>query len=149
MNIDLCMYRARIGMHRYRLLQVKGVKYFNNFELFVFLAMILYRAGDVEKNSGPENEDASDTSSSSTFPMFNGNFSVVHYNVLSVQHKLDIIEPEFSNFGLVSLTETWLNNSVLSQDLVFNDFQLPYRRDGVGDSHGGILVYVKTGISCK
>ena len=55
MNIDLCIYRARTGMHRYRLLQAKGVKYFNNFELFVFLAMILYRAGDVEKNPGPEN----------------------------------------------------------------------------------------------
>ena len=42
MNIDLYIYRARIGMQRYRLLQVKGVKYFNNFELFVFLTMILY-----------------------------------------------------------------------------------------------------------
>ena len=73
----------------------------------------------------------------------------MHYNVQSVQHKLDIIEPEVSNFGLVSLTETWLNNSVLSQDLVFNDFQLPFRRDRVGDSHDGILVYVKTGIPCK
>ena len=102
--------------------------------------MILYRAGDVEKNPGPENEDASDTSSSSTFPVSSGNFSVVHYNVQSVQDKLDIIEPEYSNFGLVSLTETWLNNSVLSQDLVFNDFHLPFRRDRVGDSHGGILV---------
>ena len=68
--------------------------------------------GDVEMNPGPENEDASDTSTSSTFPIFNGIFFVVHYNVQSVQHKLDIIEPEFPNFGLVSLTETWLNNSV-------------------------------------
>ena len=77
--------------------------------------MILYRAGDLEKDPGPENEDASDdTSSSSTFPVFNGNYSVVPYNVRSVQRKPDIIEPEFSNFGLVSFTETWLNNSVLS-----------------------------------
>ena len=91
-------------MHHYRLLTVKGVKYFNNFELhvFVFLAVFLYRAGDMEKNPGLENEDAIDTSSSSTFPVFNGNFSVVHYTVQSVQHKLDIIEPEFSNFDLIS-----------------------------------------------
>ena len=47
-------------MYRYRLLKIKGVKYFNTCELFVFMAMILFRAGDVEKNPGPENEDASD-----------------------------------------------------------------------------------------
>ena len=37
-------------MHYYWLPKIKGAKYLNNFELFVFLAMILYRAGDVEKN---------------------------------------------------------------------------------------------------
>ena len=74
----------------------------------------------MEKNPGPENEDASDTSFSSTFPYFNGIFS----DVQSVQHKLDIIEPEFSNFGLVSLTETWLHNSVLSQDSMIFSYLL-------------------------
>ena len=149
MNTDLCIYRARIGMHHYRLQKFKGVKYLNNFELSVFLAMILYRAGDVEKNPGPVNDNTSDTSSSASFPVFNGNFSVVHYNVQSVQHKLDIIEPEFANFSLVSLTETWLNESIINQDLMLNNFQVPFRRDRVGDSHGGILVYVKDGIPCK
>ena len=41
----------------------------------------------MEKNPGPETEEVSYTSSSSTFPVFNNNFSVVHYNVQSVQHK--------------------------------------------------------------
>ena len=41
-------------MHHYRLHKIKTVNYLNNFELFVFLAMILYRADDVEKNQGPE-----------------------------------------------------------------------------------------------
>ena len=136
-------------MHHYRLQRIKGVNYLNNFELSVFLAMILYRAGDVEKNPGPENDNTSDTSSSTSYPVFNGNFSVVHYNVQSVQHKLDIIEPEFANFSIVSLTETWLNESILNQDLMLNNFQSPYRRDRVGDSHGGILVFVKDCIPCK
>ena len=56
MNIDLCIYRARIGMHYYRHLKLKGFKRFNNFELFSFPAMILYQAGDVEKNPGPGTE---------------------------------------------------------------------------------------------
>ena len=82
--------------------------------------MILYRAGDVEKNPGPENNYTSDTSSSS-FPDSNGIFSVVHYNVQSVQHKLDITEPEFSNFCLVSLTEIWLDDSISNHDFVLNN----------------------------
>ena len=47
------------------------------------------------------------------------------------------------------LTETWLNESIINQDLMLNNFQVPFRRDRVGDSHGGILVYVKDGIPCK
>ena len=103
----------------------------------------------MEKNPGPVNDNTSDVSSSASFPVFNGKFSVVHYNVQSAQHKLDIIEPEFANFSLVSLTETWLNASIIDQDLKLNNFQVPFRRDRVGDSHGGILVYVKDGIPCK
>ena len=150
MNIDLCIYRARIGMHYYRHLKLKGFQRFNKFELFSFLAMILYQAGDVEKNPGPgtESDDMNDTNSASS-AVLHSNFSVVHYNVQSVVNKVDVIESEFSNFSLISLTETWLNDSVSNQDLEFNDFQLPFRRDREGDSHGGILVHVKNDIPCK
>ena len=61
-------------------------------------------------------------------------FSVVHYNVQSVQH---------------SLRETWLNESIINQDLMLNNFQVPFRRDRIGNSHGGMFVYVKDGIPCK
>ena len=50
MNIDLSIYRVRIGMHFYRNFKLKEFKRFNNFELFSFLAMISYQADDVEKN---------------------------------------------------------------------------------------------------
>ena len=80
---------------------------------------------------------------SASSAVLHGNFLVVHYNVQSVVNKVDVTESEFSSFSLISLTETWLNDSVSNQDLEFNDFQLPFRRDREGDSHGGILVYVK------
>ena len=67
------------------------------------------------------------------------NFSVVHYNVQSLLQKIDIIEPELSNFDLVSLTETWLNERVLTKDLAFNNYRLPFRRDRVGDSKVELL----------
>ena len=66
-----------------------------------------------------------------------------------LQHKIDILEPELSTFDLVSLSETWLNDSISTEDLLFNDFKAPFRRDRVGDSHGGIIVYVKNDIPCK
>ena len=110
--------------------------------------MLLCEAGDIEKNPDPDNSSYSDTSSQSTFPVCQGYFSVMHYNFQSLLHKLDIIEPELSNFDLVSLTETWLNEMVLTQDLAFNSYRLPFRRDRVGDSYGGIVVYVKENIPC-
>ena len=138
-------------MHYYRLLKLKGLKRFNSFELFIFLAMVIYQDGDVEKNPGPgtENDDFSDTVSSASSAILHGNFSLVHYNVQSVVNKIDIIEPELSNFSLISLTETWLNNTVSNEDIQFNDFQVPFRRDREGDSHGGILVCIKNDIPCK
>ena len=70
MNVDLGIYRARIGLHRYRLLKPKGCSCFYRFEFITFLAMLLYQACDVEKNPGPDNSSYSDTSSQSTFPVF-------------------------------------------------------------------------------
>ena len=37
----------------------------------------------------------------------------------------------------------------MTQDLAFNNYRLPFRCDRVGDSHGGIVVYVKENIPCK
>ena len=98
----------------------------------------------MEKDPGPgtERDDMNDSNSASS-AVLHGNFSVVHYNVQSVVNKVDVIETEFSNLSLISLTETWLNDSFSNQDLEFNYFQLPLRREREGDSHGGILVYVK------
>ncbi|MEW8548517.1 MAG: reverse transcriptase family protein [Candidatus Thiodiazotropha sp.] len=149
MSVDLSIYRARIGIHRFRLFKIKGLGKFNNFETLLFLSLILYQAGDIERNPGPQSVDSNETSSSSHFPVFQGNFSMVHYNVQSLQHKIDILEPELSTFDLVSFTETWLNDSILSEDLLLHDFRSPFRRDRIGDSHGGIIVYVKNDIPCK
>ena len=73
----------------------------------------------------------------------------MHYYAQSVVNKIDIIEPKLSNFSLISLIDTWLNNTVSNENIQFNDFQVPFRRDREGDSHGGILVYIKNDIPCK
>ena len=48
---------------------------------------------DVEKNPGLQSMNSSDPCVISQFPVFQGNFSVVHYNVQSLSNKVDIIEP--------------------------------------------------------
>ena len=93
-------------------------------------------------SSGESNE-------SFKFPPLQGNLSMVHYNVQSLANKVDLIEPELTNFYIISLTETWLNDSISNEDLMFNEFQIPFRKDRVGDSHGGVIVYVKRDIPCK
>ena len=96
--------------------------------------MWLYQSGDFEKNPRPNS--ASSTKSDDLFPFspLQGNLSMVHYNVQSLASKTDIIEPELTNFDIVSLTETWLNYSISNEDLKFNEFQDPFRRDRIGDS---------------
>ena len=92
---------------------------------------------------------SSSSSQSFKFPPLQGNLSMVHYNVQSFSNKLDSIEEEFSDFSIISLTKTWLSDSIQTDNLKFSNFQTPFRRDRAGDRHGGILVYVKRDILCK
>ena len=143
MFIELNIYRARVGLHHYRHFKVKGPVKFNSFELVSFFAMLLYLSVGVEKNPGPTSENRHESNKSFQFPPLQGNLSMVHYNVQSFANKIDIIEPELTDFDIISLTETWLNDSISNEDLKFNEFQAPFRRDRIGDSQGGIMVYVK------
>ena len=70
MNLNLSIYRARIGLHRYRLFKLKGFSCFNRFEFVTFLAMLLYQAGDIEKNPGPDNSSYSAHPLSQLFQFF-------------------------------------------------------------------------------
>ena len=50
------------------------------------------------------------------------------------------------DFYILSCSKTWLNSSVSLNDLHIQSFNKPERKDRVGDSHGGVLVYVKENI---
>ena len=97
-------------LHYHRRFRVKRLGKFNNFELLTFLATLLYRAGNVEKNPEPPTNTSNDTNQSFSFPRLQGNLSLMHYNVQSILHKTDILEPELINFDIIFLTETWLND---------------------------------------
>ena len=115
---------------------------------------LLILSGDVHPNPGPEtqSETNSDTfieSSSFDSSVFRKSLSIVHYNVQSVLHKLDILSVELQHFDVLTFSETWLNDSVNTCDIMINSYQKPERKDRERDSHGGVLIYIKENIPYK
>ena len=114
------------------------------------MSLVLLQCGDIEINPGPD-DDNLDTSSMSTFSDdrdIRKIFSVVHYNIQSLNNKLELITNELQNFDVIGLTETWLDGRVSDNDISMNGYTL-YRRDRRGDNHGGICVYAKSTIYSK
>ena len=111
MNIELIVYRMRIGLFYCCHLKVKGLNFLSLFEL--------------------ENK-----------------MSIVHDNIQSLTNKKDILETELSNFDVIRLTETWLDQRTENVDTELNGY-IAYRRDREGDSHGGVCVYVSKNFVSK
>ena len=74
--------------------------------------------------------------------------SIVHDNIQNFTNKQDILETELSCFDVICLTETWLDRSTENVDIELNGY-IAYRRDRVGDSHGGVFVYVSKNFVSK
>ena len=110
-------------------------------------------SGDVHPNSGPsKSPHLSPTlqNSSEMNPLFlTKHMSFVNYNVQSIFNKLDLIRVELSDFDIIAFSETWLNQSISTDDLKFESFSEPERKDRLHDSHGGVLLYVKNNICYK
>ena len=70
----------------------------------------------------------------------------MHYNVQSLVTKLVLLTTELSEFDILAFTETWLNPSVPTNDLTINSYRIPECKDRPGDSHGGVIIYVKNSI---
>ncbi|KAH3785308.1 hypothetical protein DPMN_163393 [Dreissena polymorpha] len=56
---------------------------------------------------------------------------------------MDIITAELSCFDFLSFSETWPNNSIVTDELLIPSYQTPERKDRTQDSHGGVMLYVK------
>lgn len=162
---------SNIIVRNYRkvLLQGKSGKANTNFTFWMILSLsyivsatwlvfLLLLAGDVHPNPGPSR--SSSVSSDSSMPtsmsnsLFNSlnlshNLSFVHYNVQSILTKLDTLYAELYEFDILAFTETWLSPAVDSADLLLESYCDPERKDRPGDSHGGIMIYIKEGIFYK
>ena len=121
----------------------------------MWLISLLLNSGDVHPNPGPEDFDIllNHTSTSSTsydlysFINFPNPLSTAHYNVQSIWFKIDLLLTEFSQFDIISFTETRLSDNCPVSDLSFPSFHAPERKDRISDRYGGVMMYVKDSIS--
>ncbi len=122
-------------------------------QLLLGIIVLIIRSGDVHPNPGPTSSfdrgsSSSSSSSHATLDISN-HISFVHYNVQSIALKLEVLFAELCDFDILAFSETWLNPSVIPSDLLFDSFQPPERKDRTGDSHGGVILYIKDNIHYK
>ena len=74
-------------------------------------------------------------------------YEVTNQNIPNflVTYKLDLIETELRHFDVICIKESWLDQRTSDEDLSLNGYKF-FRRDSVGDIHGGICVYVRDSI---
>ena len=160
-----CMSEQVIHINKSRILirnsQAKNTRYscwvvslsFRFVTLFfvVWTGSLILLSGDIHPNPGPDNGYHLDHSSGSTdiynFLNLPNHLSTVHYNVQSLANKVDVLISEFSYFDLVSFSETWLDNSVSTQDLLFPNFHPPERKGRLSDRYGGVILYIKDNLT--
>ena len=115
---------------------------------------LILLAGDIESNPRPDMLDHSsddNISNSSTYDIsiFEHFFSIVQYNIQSLMGKVDQLQIELLHFDVIALTETWLSETVSTDEIMFQNYQVPIRKDRITNSYGGVIVYVKDNIPCK
>ena len=141
MGISLCQYRQAIGLFN----RVKMVRSEFKIKLFilpkiVFLGLIciLLMIGGVETNPGPNQ-----------FVKLK-NLKTCHLNIRGgmMSKIIDLQTSLCQVYDIITLSETFLTNNILSEDLKLQGYQEIVRRDR--PTHGGgLAVYIKEGLSFK
>ena len=81
----------------------------------------------------------------------NSSIKLAHTNINSIRNKLDDIAAELSDYDVICVSETKLNNSILSTiiNLMLNSYNMPIRKDRETNNGGGLIIYVKNNICFK
>ena len=120
--------------------------------LYTWLIILILLSRDISESPGPSDTESSDSDISKdslNLSIFENIFSVVHYNIQSLANKVDQLQVELSHFDVIALSETWLNPSISDDDIMFQNFQKPFRKDRIHNNYGGFIIYVKENIACK
>ena len=80
---------------------------------------------DVAENPGPETKV--------------GEVSVFHWNCRSIRHKLDHLQIISNDSSIIRVTESHLDENILTTDIKLPGYHEPFRKDRNGFG-GGVLV---------
>ena len=94
------------------------------------MLLLLLEAGDVESNPGPTHEQI---------------LSVLHLNIRSIRNKISYLQDNFTDFEVLSFSETHLDMTVSSELLsISNCYSSPYRKDR---NEGELLMYINSNLA--
>ena len=107
--------------------------YSKNEKFLIMLLVWLIVCGDVEKDPGP----SSDVNISQ--------LSIILLIIRSIRNKISILEDIASDYSIICVTETHLDDNVDTDDICIQGFQKPFRADRTAHG-GGILIYVSSSL---
>ena len=92
---------------------------------------LLLLSGDIETNPGPPSLT---------------DLLVMHININSIRNKIDLMEAEYGHFDVITVSETWLSDSISNDSIHMTNFHPPIRLDRPNDAHGGVAIYIKNNL---
>ena len=95
---------------------------------------LLIMSGDIELNPGPKSISE---------------LRVIHINTRSLRNKTDLIDAEYQDIDILTISETWLSESISNDQILLTNFHPPIRLDRENEAFGGVAIYVKNNLCCK
>ena len=93
--------------------------------------------------SAPDPESHSEESSDNDITDHSHNLSILHINAQSLRNKIDELELESEEAGIIAISETWLEPSIKNEDLQIPSFNDPIRRDRPNQPYRGVAIYFR------
>lgn len=90
-----------------------------------------------ESDSSPNTNTESDSLSS---------IKIAHTNINSIRNKIEHISAELSDYDIICVSETKLNASIPTSQILIDGYMEPIRKDRVTNSGGGLAIYLKNNI---
>lgn len=119
----------------------------------LWLLNFLLLSGDIHPNPGPDSVnsviDTSLTSSLSFLDSLSNHISILHLNIQSLFHKMDLIRCEAQSYDILVFSESWLKPEIKDHSIAIENFLPPQRTDRFNRPGGGVVVYVKDSFLLK
>ena len=74
---------------------------------------------------------------------------IAHSNINSIRNKIDEISVDLSDYDVICISETKLNDQISTTSLLIDSYNNPIRKDRNINNGGGLTVYIKNNICYK